>query len=193
MTRHDLTVDAVLIVSTVGGKLRDRAIHLIEQEPNLRGIIDITGGQRRRRDLPNVGVHGNVQLAPRPPGFRAMLLKQLSAGPAELQSRTIDQQVQGTGARPRANHVQAVGPAAQGGVVRHREIETEQGDNGADQPFGLPQRQAEHRTQRQRRRDSQSRRARLTASRAPRLSFPSCDRSVGEPNRQAAALAQGCI
>ena len=26
-------------------------------------------------------------------------------------------------------------------MVWHREIETEQGDDGADQPFGLPQRQ----------------------------------------------------
>ncbi len=35
MSRHDLTVDAVLIVSTVGGEQRDRAVYLIEQGPNL--------------------------------------------------------------------------------------------------------------------------------------------------------------
>ena len=40
-------------------------------------------------------------------------------------------------------------------VVRHREIETEQLQDGADQPLGLAQRQAEHGPQRQRRRDRQ--------------------------------------
>ena len=78
-------------------------------------------------------------------------------------------------------------------MVRHGEIEAEQGDDGADQPFGLPQRQAEHRPQRQRRRDGQGRIARLAASRRSRLSLPGRDRRVGEPDRQAAALTQGCI
>jgi len=78
-------------------------------------------------------------------------------------------------------------------VVRHREIETEQGDNGADQPFGLAQSKAEHRPQRQRRCYGQGRIARLAASRGPRLSSPSHDRRAGEPHRQAAALAQGRI
>jgi hypothetical protein len=36
-------------------------------------------------------------------------------------------------------------------MVRDSEIETEQADDGADQPFGLPQSQAEHGAQRQRR------------------------------------------
>ncbi len=60
MSRHDLTLDAVLIVRTVGSEQRDRATHLIEQGPNLRGIIDVVGGDRRRRDLSGVGVHGDV-------------------------------------------------------------------------------------------------------------------------------------
>ena len=45
---------------------------------------------------------------------------------------------------------------AQGGVVRHREVEAEQGEDGADQPFGLPKGQAEHGSQRQRGRNSQA-------------------------------------
>ena len=35
--------------------------------------------------------------------------------------------------------------------------------------------------------------ARLPASRGLRLSLPSRDRRAGEPNREAAALPQGCI
>jgi len=61
MTGGDLAIDAVLVVSPVGGERRDRAIHLIEQGPDLRGVIDVARGQRRRRDLPGVGVHRDVQ------------------------------------------------------------------------------------------------------------------------------------
>ena len=64
MSRHDLTVNAVLIVSTVGSERRDWAIYSIEQGPNLRGIVDVVGGDRRGRNPPGVGVHGDVQLAP---------------------------------------------------------------------------------------------------------------------------------
>ena len=39
--------------------------------------------------------------------------------------------------------------------VRHRQIQAEQGEDGADQSFGLAQGQAEHGTQRQRRGDGQ--------------------------------------
>ena len=42
-----------------------------------------------------------------------------------------------------------MGLPAQRGVVRHGEIKPEQPDNGANQTFGLPQRQAKHRAHRQ--------------------------------------------
>ena len=76
MARGDLAVDALLIIGAVGGERGDPAIHLIEQSPDLRGVIDVAGGQRGRRDLSGVGVHGNVQLAPGPSCLRAVLLEQ---------------------------------------------------------------------------------------------------------------------
>jgi len=76
MTCGDLAVDAVLIVSTVGSERGDRAFHLIQQDPNLRGVVDVAGGQNCRRDLPGVGIHGDVQLAPGPVCLRAVLLEQ---------------------------------------------------------------------------------------------------------------------
>jgi hypothetical protein len=76
MTRGDLAVDAILVVSAVCGERCDQTTHLIEQGPDLRGIADIAGGQRRCCDLPGVGVHRNVQLAPGPPCLCSMLLKQ---------------------------------------------------------------------------------------------------------------------
>ena len=65
---------------------------------------------------------------------------------------------------PRSRHRQCLGAAAHGGMVRRREIETEQPKDGSDQSFGLAQRQAEDRPQRQRRRDRQGRVARLAAA-----------------------------
>jgi len=44
---------------------------------------------------------------------------------------------------------------AQRGVVRHSQSESEQVDDGTDQPLGLSQRQAEHGPERQRRQDRQ--------------------------------------
>ena len=74
-----------------------------------------------------------------------------------------------------------------------RKIQTKQADDRADQPFGLPQRQAKHCPQGQSRRDRQCRIVRLTATGGPRLSPPRRDRLFGEPDRQATPLAQGSI
>src|SRR3954451_15663041 len=78
-------------------------------------------------------------------------------------------------------------------MVRDGEIETEQANDGADQPFGLPQSQAEHGAQRQRRRDRQGRIVGLTAPRRPWFGAPGRDRLFAEPDRQTATLAQASI
>src|SRR4051794_8672739 len=75
-------------------------------------------------------------------------------------------------------------------MVWHREIEVEQLQDGADQPLGLAQRQAEHRPQGQRRRDRQIRVGGLPAPGGARRGHPGRDRLRREPDRQAAAGAQ---
>src|SRR5437667_4788292 len=99
----------------------------------------------------------------------------------------------GFGAGRRSRHRQCLGPPAQRGMVRDGEIETEQVDDGADQPFGLPQSQAEHDAQRQRRRDRQGRIVWLTAPRGPWFGAPGRDGLFAEPDRQTATLAQASI
>lgn len=135
----DLAINVVPVVCTIGSKRRDRAIHLIEQDADLGRVNDIACGQRRRCDLSGVGVYSDVQLAPRALGLHAVLLKQLFAGAVNLQPRAIYQQVHRIGARPRLNHVQALRTVAQGCMIPHGEIKTEQSDDSTDQPFGLPQ------------------------------------------------------
>jgi hypothetical protein len=78
-------------------------------------------------------------------------------------------------------------------VVRHREIEAKQLQDGADQPLGLAQRQAEHRPQGQRRRDRQIGVAGLPAPGGTRRCRPGRDRLRREPHRQAAAGAEARV
>src|SRR4051794_22643376 len=145
-----------------------------------------------------------MELPPRPAPLGAVLLDQPLARAVELQPRAVDQQVHGAGiaagaairtvaARLRPRHLQRLGPAAQGGVVRHGAVEPEQADDGADQPFGLPVRQPEHGLDRQRRQDRQVGIRGLPApARAP-LGLPRLDRLVRKPDRQAAAPAQALV
>src|SRR5215212_3535852 len=99
----------------------------------------------------------------------------------------------GAAARPWPRHLQGGGPAAQGGVVRNREIKAEQAHEGADQAFGLPVRQAKHSPERQGRQDGELRIPGLAASGRARLSPPGCDRLVGEPDGQTSTLAEAGV
>jgi hypothetical protein len=92
-----------------------------------------------------------------------------------------------------SRHLQRLGSAAQGGVVRHREVETQQLQEGADQPLRLAQRQAEHRPQGQRRRDRQRGVARLPATAGAGLGAPRLNRLRREPHGQAAAGTQAGV
>ena len=95
----------------------------------------------------------------------------------------------GTGP-PERRHLQRLGPAAQRGMVRHGEVKPEQSDDGADQPLGLPQRQAKDRAQHQRRGDRQRRVMRLAARRGSRLGPPRLDRLVRKPHGESAPPLQ---
>src|ERR1700747_181875 len=161
--------------------------------PTCGAVIDIIGGQRRRDDPAGVGIDTDVQFAPRPAPARTVLLDQPFAGARQLQPSAVHQQMHGLGGGRRSRPRQRLGPPAQRGMVRDSEIETEQADDGADQPFGLPQSQAEHGAQGQRRRDRQGRIVGLTAPRSPWFGAPGRDRLVAEPDRQTATLAQPSI
>ena len=75
-------------------------------------------------------------------------------------------------------------------MIRHGQIETEELEDRADQPLGLAQRQPEHRPERQGCADRQRRVMRLAASCCTRLSPPSRNGFLGEPDRETASLTQ---
>ncbi len=190
MPRLDLAVDVLAVVGAVAGEGRHCSVDPVEQRTSLRAIIDIPVGQHGGHNPASVGVGGEVQHPPGPAPLGAVLLDQPFAGPAQPYSRAVHQQVHGRAPRLWPQHLQRLGPTAQGGVVRHGKVETEQLQNGADQPFGLAQRQAEHRLERQGRGDRQKGVARLTAPINAGLGPPRLTRLRREPDRQAAAGAQ---
>src|SRR5271170_7715816 len=85
MAGSDLVVDAALVVCTIAGQRSDGIINLVEQGTDLRAVIDIIGGQRRRDDPAGVGIDTDVQSAPRPAPARTVLLDQPFAGARQLQ------------------------------------------------------------------------------------------------------------
>ena len=155
MAGREFGVDIVAVVGAVAGDGRHCPLDPLEQGTDLGAIVGILVGQHRGDDPAGVGVRREMQHSPGPAPLGAVLLDQPLARAAELQPRAVHQQVHRRPPRLWTRHRQRLGPAAEGGVVRHREIETEQLQDGADQPLGLAQRQAEHGSQRQRRRDRQ--------------------------------------
>src|SRR3954454_25350905 len=103
------------------------------------GVAEIAhwrGWKIEGRDASGLGVHAEMELPPRPAPLGAVLPDQPIARAVELQPRAVDQQVHGAGiaasaalrtvaARLRPRHLQGLGRAAQGGVVRHGEVEPE--------------------------------------------------------------------
>src|SRR3954463_8086328 len=76
-----------------------------------------------------------MQHSPGPAPLGAVLLYQPLARAAELQPRAVHQQVHRRAPCLWSRHLQRLGPAAEGAGIRHREIETEHLQDGADQPL----------------------------------------------------------
>ena len=61
MRGSDLAIDTFLIIRAVAGERGDGTINLIEQGTDLRAVVNIVGGQRRRDDLASLGINPDVQ------------------------------------------------------------------------------------------------------------------------------------
>jgi hypothetical protein len=66
MRGGDLAIDTWRIICAVAGERGDGTINLIEQGTDLRAVVDMVGGQRRRDDLASVCINPDVQFTPRP-------------------------------------------------------------------------------------------------------------------------------
>src|SRR3712207_8440040 len=165
-------IDVVPIEGPISRDGGDGTIDLVEQGPNLRAIIDVVGGQLHGNDPTRVSVRAKMKPAPGPTRPGAMRLGQPLSGPAEFQTRAVHQQMHRLAPRPWSRQLQGLGPTAQGRVVRNREVEAEQAEDGPDQALGLAQGQAEHSSQGQGCRDGQCRVGGLPTGCGARLGLP---------------------
>jgi hypothetical protein len=150
-SRRDRRIDVITVIGTIGREGRKRDAASMEQSLDLPAIVSVVPGQLGRDDLACIGIRGDMQLAPQPARPAAMPLDQPFPRPAQPQAGAVDQQVHRPPAAPPPWQRHRPPPPAHGAMVRHGEFQAKQMQDGADQALGLPQRQAEHRTQRQRR------------------------------------------
>ena len=126
MTISDAGVDALSIIPAVAGERGNGTINLIERGTDLRAVVNIVGGQRRRDDLASVRIDSDVQFTPRTAPARAMLLDQPLAGTGQLQSSAVHQQMHRFGVGRRSRYLQRFCPPAERGMVRGGKIKTKQ-------------------------------------------------------------------
>ena len=127
-------VGSVLVIGTAGNERSDRLLDPVEQGAEFGGIVDLLTSQGRCHDHAGFGSNAQMQLAPSLAALATMFLDQPFAWPAQLHARAVDQQVQRSACRPGLGcHRQGPGPPAQGGVIRHRQIQPLQPEQRADQ------------------------------------------------------------
>ena len=177
----DGLIGRVAVIGAIGRELIDRHVDLVEQWPNLRGVAAILVRHDVCDDITAVGIQRQVQLAPAPTGFGAMLFLQPLARALDLQPGTVDEDVKWCIWRSPSFGRWHPGccPSAEGRVIGHGQIQSHQLKHRTQKPFALAQSQAENQSQRQSSLDRQIRIAWLaTACRALRR----------PPARQASAV-----
>ena len=151
------------VVSPIAGERSDPTGHLVQQRSDLGAVIDLvvvssaatispvaasTPRCSLRQDRRFLVPCFSVSHSPGPPNLRPVLSTSRCNGSDVARGRRKDQGLR---------------PPADGRVIGHGKLETEQAEDGADQPFRLAQRQAKHGPQRQRGQDRQCRVVRLAA------------------------------
>lgn len=181
---RDSGSDIVLIVGAVVGEEGERTFDLVRQESDLGTIIAVVVGPQGGLDLSGVSIHTQVQLAPGLACLCTMLLQQSLASAAQLQPRTVHQQVHGLGtlAGSWPRHVQRLCPAAEGAVIRYGEFKPEQAQDGADQSFRLARGEMKHRPEGQPGQDSQRRVLLLSIAGDARCRLPNSDGFLSKPD-----------
>lgn len=130
----------IAVIGAVAHERDDGFTHLAQQRFDVSGVVHIPGREIETDDLTSVGVEADMQLRPGSAPCRAVLFDLPFRSTAEPQAGAVDDQMHGfpalTGQRL---HHQAGCPAAEGGIVRDRQIDFQQLQNRYQQTFGLPQ------------------------------------------------------
>ena len=191
--RHSV-VDSLTIICAVGYHRRDPRCDLIKKTHYFRYVADIVLRQFNGDDFMRFGIDAEMQFAPTPRGTNTTLLIQPLALAIDLQTSTVDEEMEWfvTTNRPWQNG-QPAPSAAQCRVVGNCNIDVEQSRNRSQQSFSLTQRLVEHQAKRKRGLDGYCRIDRLTATPSGGWCTPLSDRLVGEPHRQCTPPHQSCV
>ena len=112
----------------------------------------------------------------------AVLLTVPRAVAEHLQAGAVDDDMPRLGRRHVRRSIGELAAAtAQSGVVRHREVETQQSQDAADEALGLSQGEAEHQTERQDQADREIGIMLLATGRGATLGVPAHERGLLNP------------
>ena len=89
MTVEDGLVGGLAIIRAIGEHRGNRAVDLVEQRPDQRGVALVRRGQLDGQDVAVVRIDGKVQPAPAAARLAAMLLMQPLARPKDLQAASM--------------------------------------------------------------------------------------------------------
>jgi hypothetical protein len=88
---RDRLVNGITIIDAVCCHPANWIVDLLEQRPDLGWIIGVLIRQRLRHDHAAGSIHRQMQLAPRPARFGAVLRLQPLSCPVDLQAGAVDQ------------------------------------------------------------------------------------------------------
>src|SRR3954447_20180221 len=110
---------------------------VVSSDATIRPVSASTPMWSLRQDRRTLVPCFSISHSPGPTPLGTVFLGQPLARTAELQPRAVHQQVYRRAPRLWSRHLQRLGSAAQGGVVRHREVESKQLQDRTDQALGL--------------------------------------------------------
>jgi len=156
-------VNGFAIIRPACRQRRDIGIALIEQFRKGGNVTDIIRGQFRRDDFMRVGIHAQMQLPPPAAQPDAVFLTEPFALAVNLEAGAVDEEMQWRVAVDTVRQDrQAAAPAAQGGMIRDRDINPEHVGGPSQHALGLTQRLMEYQAKRKTSRDGNRRIERLT-------------------------------
>jgi hypothetical protein len=177
-------VDSLTIMCAACYHRRERACNLFKKTLYFRYVADIVLRQFDGDDFMRVGIDAEMQFAPTPRGTNATLLIQPFALAIDLQTSTVDEEMERFVTVNRLwQNGQAT--ASAGSMSCGRELQYRcRAEQRSRQSFSLTQRLVEHQAKRKRGLDGYCRIDRLTTTLSSRRSVPCRDGLFGKPNRQ---------
>src|SRR6201990_2542452 len=194
VTPRNFIVNHFGVIGAIGGHRCDRTVDLIKQIRHHRDVADIVRRQLHCDDFVAIGIHREMKLAPASTKTLPVLLFMPFSFAVHLETRTIDQQMQGFATLNRfRQESQAIATATEGRVIRNADVDAKKVRDRSECSLDLAQPEAKNQTQRQPGLYREIGINRLTASLPGCRRMPRSDCLLGHPYGQASPPDQGRI